>query len=83
MKLSILIASVLFAGAATTGIALAGNDNSPAQNSVETQADHSADKPHSHAQEKTGVPQMTPSPKADNPNAAKDKRTHNHPRDMK
>lgn len=83
MKLSILIASVLFAGAATTGVAFAGNDDSPAQKAAETQADHSVVKPHSHVQEKTGVPQTMPGSKADKPNAAKDKSTHNHPRDMK
>jgi hypothetical protein len=83
MKLPLLIASVLFAGAATTGIAFADNDNSPAQKAAETQLDKTATKPHSHVQEKTGVSQTMPGPKADKPNAAKDMSKHNHPRDMK
>ena len=83
MKLSILIASVLFAGAATTGIAYADNVDSAAPKVAETPADKSAVKPHSHVQEKTGAPQTTPDPKADKPNAAEDKSKHYHPRDMK
>jgi hypothetical protein len=83
MKLSILIANILFAGVATTGIAFAGNDNSPAQKAAETPADKAATKPHSHVQEKTGMAQTTPDTKADKLNAAKDKSKHFHPRDMK
>lgn len=83
MKRSFIIASVLFAAAATTGSAFADNDNSPAPKTAETQVGKSAAKPHSHVQEKTGVPQITPDPKAAKPNAIKDMSKHNHPRDMK
>jgi len=40
-------------------------------------------KPHSHVEEKTGVPQKEPEAKADKPNAAQDKTKHYHPRDGK
>lgn len=40
-------------------------------------------RPHSHVEEKTGVPQKAPAAMADKPNAAKDKTKHFHPRDGK
>lgn len=41
-------------------------------------------KPHSHVQEKTGVPQSAPAKAAPGKkNAAQDKTKHYHPRDMK
>jgi hypothetical protein len=82
MKVTSLIAAVLFAGAATTGVAHA-EDKAAAPKAAEAQMDKAAAKPHSHVQEKTGVPQSMPDPKADKPNAAKDKSKHFHPRDMK
>lgn len=82
MKISSLIAAVLFAGAATTG-AVYADDKAAAPKAAEAQADKTAAKPHSHVQEKTGVPQSMPEAKADKPNAAKDKSKHFHPRDMK
>ncbi|NTV09913.1 MAG: hypothetical protein HGA47_03965 [Zoogloea sp.] len=38
-------------------------------------------KPHSHMEEKTGIP--APEPQSDNQHPAKDKTRHNHQRDMK
>lgn len=40
-------------------------------------------RPHSHLEEKTGVPQKAPEPQVDKPNPAKDMSKHYHPRDMK
>ena len=40
-------------------------------------------RPHSHLEEKTGVPQKAPEPRLDKPNPAKDMSKHYHPRDMK
>ncbi|SBT09240.1 conserved exported hypothetical protein [Candidatus Accumulibacter aalborgensis] len=40
-------------------------------------------RPHSHLEEKTGVPQKAPEPQLNKPNSAKDMSKHYHPRDMK
>lgn len=77
MKISSLIAAVLFAGV------VYADDKAAAPKAAEAQADKAAAKPHSHVQEKTGMPQSMPEAKADKPNAAKDKSKHYHPRDMK
>lgn len=82
MKVSSLIAALLFASATMTGASYA-DDKAAAPKATEAQADKSAAKPHSHVQEKSGVPQSMPEAKADKPNAAKDKSKHFHPRDMK
>jgi hypothetical protein len=82
MKISSLIAAVLFAGVATTGTVYA-DDKAAAPKAAEAQADKAASKPHSHVQEKTGMPQSMQDAKADKPNAAKDKSKHFHPRDGK
>ena len=81
MKVSSLIAAVLFAGASLSGASYA-DDKMAAPKAAEAQADKA--KPHSHVQEKTGVPQTIPTEaKTDKPNAAKDKSKHYHPRDGK
>lgn len=80
MKISSLIAAMLFAGAAVSG-AVYADDKMAAPKAAEAQADKV--KPHSHVQEKTGTPQSMPDAKAEKPNAAKDKSKHFHPRDMK
>lgn len=77
MKIRSLVAAALFAAAAVSGAAHADNDKATAP------ADKAAAKPHSHVQEKTGIPQNAPDTKADKANAAKDKSTHYHPRDGK
>lgn len=82
MKVSSLIAAVLFASAAMTGAAYA-DDKAAAPKAAEAQADKSAAKPHSHVQEKTGMPQSMPDAKANKSNTAKDKSKHYHPRDGK
>ena len=81
MKVSSLIAAMLFTGAALSGATYA-DDKMAAPKAAETQADKA--KPHSHVQEKLGVPQPMPTEaKTDKPNAAKDKSKHYHPGDGK
>ncbi|MFZ2853809.1 MAG: hypothetical protein WAZ34_06825 [Rhodocyclaceae bacterium] len=82
MKISSLITAVLFAGAAMTATAYA-DDKAAAPKAGEAQMDKAAAKPHSHVQEKTGVPQSMPNAKAEKPKAAKDQSKHYHPRDGK
>jgi len=80
MKISSLIAAVLFAGAAMSGATYA-DDKMAAPKAAEAKSDKA--KPHSHVQEKTGMPQSMPDAKADKPNPANDKSKHSHPRDGK
>ncbi|MBK7024064.1 MAG: hypothetical protein IPH41_11345 [Sulfuritalea sp.] len=82
MKTSSLIAAVLFAGAATAGVVYA-DDKATAPKAAEAQTDNAAARPHSHVQEKTGIPQSMPDPKAVKPNPATDRSRHYHPRDGK
>ena len=82
MKVSALIAAVLFAGTTMTGVVFA-DEKAAAPKAAEAQMDKTANKPHSHVQEKTGMPQSTPDAKPDNPHAAKDHSKHFHPRDGK
>ena len=82
MKVSSLIAAVMFAGATMTGVVFA-DEKAAAPKATEVQRYKAASKPHSHVQEKTGMPQSMPDAKADKPNAAKDKSQHFHPRDGK
>ncbi|MCK5921509.1 hypothetical protein AB6Q56_22905 (plasmid) [Dechloromonas sp. ARDL1] len=82
MKISSLIAAVLFASAATTGIVYA-DEKAAAPKAAEAQADKAAVKPHSHVQEKTGMAQSMPDAKAEKSKAGKDQGKHYHPRDGK
>ena len=82
MKVSSLIAAVLFAGTTMTSVVFA-EEKAAAPKAAEAQADKAAAKPHSHVQEKTGIPQSMPDTKADKPNPAKDMTKHYHPRDGK
>ncbi|CAG0991154.1 hypothetical protein GEOBC_02381 [Geobacteraceae bacterium] len=57
-----------------------------AQASAETKVEQSSTKkmkPHSHVEEKTGIPQKAPESTANRPNPAKDMSKHYHPRDGK
>ena len=82
MKFSSFFAAVLFAGVAISSVAHAGSDKAAPQ-TASPQIEKTAVTPHSHVQEKTGMPQSMPDAKADKPNAAKDKSKHFHPRDGK
>jgi hypothetical protein len=86
MKVSALIAAVLFAGTTMTGVVFA-DEKAAAPKAAEAQMDKTANKPHSHVQEKTGMPQSMQQgmhdAKVDKPKAAKDQSKHFHPRDGK
>lgn len=75
MKISSLIAAMLFVGATYA------DDKMATPKAAEAQAEKV--KPHSHVQEKTGMQQSMPEAKVDKSNPAKDKSKHFHPRDGK
>lgn len=86
MKLQSALSVVLFATVSALSIGAQAADAYKAAPAAEMKADQGAmaGKPHSHVQEKTGVPQQKPA--ASNPgkkNAAQDKTKHYHPRDGK
>ena len=83
MKVSSLIAAVLFAGVAASGAVYADDKAAAPPKAAEAQMDKAESKQNSHVQDKTGMPQSMPDAKADKPNAAKDKSKHYHPRDGK
>ncbi|MDT3736802.1 MAG: hypothetical protein ROZ00_11295 [Denitratisoma sp.] len=74
--------AILFAGLFAAALPLAASDKA-----VETQAAPAAAaqpaKPHSHVEEKTGVPQKAPVRQAARKNPAMDMSKHYHPRDGK
>lgn len=80
--------SVLFAGAimlvGTLPLAVRAADDKPAETkAVQTAPAKAAVKPHSHMEERTGMPQMASEQTAGKKKAAKDKSRHSHPRDAK
>lgn len=84
MKLQNLLPAVILAAvAALSTSAYAEEKAAPAADvKAEKAAPAQAAKAHSHAQEKTGMPQSAPAaPTKKNP--AKDMSKHHHPRDMK
>lgn len=88
MKLQSTLSALLFATAAlSSGAQAADADKVPpaAEMKMEQGAKPAkAVKPHSHVEEKSGVPQKAPAAvDPDKKNAAQDKSKHYHPRDMK
>lgn len=87
MKLKSILATSLLAITAvlSAGAQAASDTNTPA--ATQTQATGAqgdkAVKPHSHMEEKTGVPQKAPEAKDKKPDPTKDKNRHLHPRDGK
>lgn len=87
MKLKSLLATSLLAitAALSIGAQAASDTNTPA--SAQTPATGAqgdkAVKPHSHMEEKTGVPQKAAEAKDKKPDPSKDKNRHLHPRDGK
>lgn len=82
MKLSSVPSALIVVAALAAGVAYAESDKAAAPQTT-SQADKAAAKPHSHVQEKTGIPQSPPAKKADKPDPAKDMTKHYHPRDNK
>lgn len=83
MKLQALLSAfVLAAITALSAGAYAQEKTAPAAEvKAEKAAPSQAAKPHSHVQEKTGVPQSAPAAGPAKKNAATDKTKHYHPRD--
>lgn len=85
MKLQALLsASILAVITALSSSAYAEEKLAPAAEvKAEKTVPSQAVKPHSHVQEKTGIPQDVQPADPAKKNAAKDKTKHYHPRDMK
>ncbi len=83
MKLKPTFAASLFAMLAALALNANAAVDTPADAKVEKAAPQKKMRPHSHVEEKTGIPQKAPEAKPDKPNAAKDKTKHFHPRDGK
>jgi hypothetical protein len=81
------IQSILFAGtlaiASLLPLAARSADDKPAEATAAQTAPATAMKPHSHMEEKTGMPQKAPAKTAAKKKAADDKSKHSHPRDAK
>lgn len=83
MKTSAFVAAFLFASAASLSVSASAADTDKAEaKPAEVQMNKKA-KPHSHVQEKTGIPQSMPKEEKAKPNPANDMSKHNHQRDMK
>lgn len=91
MKLKSILSTGLFVtiSALSIGVQAASDIDKATEAKAPTtdmQADRTAKKkmkPHSHVQEKTGVPQTAPEANLDKPNPAMDMSKHYHPRDGK
>lgn len=80
MKLKPTISASLFAVATILSF---GTQAAPDPDARTEKAAARKMKPHSHVEEKTGVPQKAPESGPDRPNPAKDMSKHYHPRDGK
>lgn len=86
MKLQSTLSAILFAtvAALSLGVQAADADKAPPAAEMKMEQGAKPAKPHSHVEEKTGVPQKAPAAVDPNKkNAAQDKSKHYHPRDMK
>ena len=85
MKLQSTLSAILLATAALSlGVQAADADKAAPAAEMKMEQGAKAVKPHSHVEEKTGVPQKAPAAvDPDKKNAAQDKDKHYHPRDMK
>ena len=86
MKLKSILATSLMAitVALSAGVQAADTNTPAAAQTPATGAQgDKAMKPHSHMEEKSGVPQKAPEAKDKKPNPTKDKNRHLHPRDGK
>ena len=87
MKLQSILATSLLAitAALSAGVQAASDTNTPAaaQTPATGAQGDKAMKPHSHMEEKSGVPQKAPEAKDKKSDPSKDKNRHLHPRDGK
>ena len=83
MKLKPTLVATVFAIMAALSLNASAAPDTPADAKVEKIAPQKKMKPHSHVEEKTGIPQLTPVAMPDRPNPANDRTKHFHPRDGK
>ena len=83
MKLKPALAASLFAIMAALSLNAGAAADTTADAKTEKAAHQKKMRPHSHMEEKTGIPQKANEATPDKPNAAKDKTKHFHPRDGK
>lgn len=85
MKLQSTLSAILLATAALSlGVQAADADKAAPAAEMKMEQGAKAVKPHSHVEEKSGVPQKAPAAvDPDKKNPAQDKSKHYHPRDMK
>ena len=83
MKLKPVLAASLFAIMAALALNASAATDTAADAKVDKAAPQKKMRPHSHVEDKTGIPQKAPEAMPDKPNAAKDKTKHFHPRDGK
>lgn len=83
MKTSSFFAAFLFACVASLSVSASAADIEKTDAKPAEMPMNKKVKPHSHVQEKTGVPQSMPKEEMAKPNPANDKTRHNHQRDMK
>jgi hypothetical protein len=83
MKLKPALTASLFAIMAALSLNANATTDTPADAKLERAALQKQMKPHSHLEEKTGIPQTAPKAMPDKPNAARDTSKHFHPRDGK
>ncbi len=83
MKMNPTLAAPLFAIMAALSLNAGAATDTPADAKIEKAAPQKKMKPHSHVEEKTGIPQVAPDPMANKPHAMHDRTKHFHPRDAK
>jgi hypothetical protein len=83
VKLKPTLAVTLFAITAVLSLNAGAAADAPPGAKVEKVAPQKRIKPHSHVEEKTGIPQTAPVAMSDKANAANDMSKHFHPRDGK
>lgn len=83
MKLKLAVAASVFTIMAVLSLNANAASDAPTEVKVEKTAPQKKMRPHSHVEEKTGIPQQAPEATPDRPNAAKDRTKHFHPRDGK
>jgi hypothetical protein len=83
MKMNPTLAATLFAIMAAFVLNASAAAATPADARIEKAVAQKRMKPHSHVEEKTGIPQLAPDAMANKPHAANDRTKHFHPRDAK
>ena len=83
MKLKPTLAASPFAILAALSLNASAASDTSTDSTVAKAAPQKQMRPHSHVEDKTGIPQTAPEAMPDKPNAANDRTKHFHPRDGK